>query len=92
MYFSKHLQPVIPKVNKPWIFIGMVDFEAEAPKLWPTDVNGWLIGKYSDAGKDEKQEQKGMTGNEMDGWHRWVNRPEFEQPLGDSEGQGILVC
>ena len=58
---------------------------------WPPDVKSWLIGKDADAGKDWRQE-KGMTKDEMFGWHHWLNGHEFEQILGDGEGQGILMC
>ena len=58
-----------PKGNKPWIFIGRTDAEAETPRLWPPDVQSWLIGKDPNAGKDWGQEEKGATENEMDGWH-----------------------
>ena len=60
------IKPVNPKGNQPWIFIGRTDAEAEAPILWPPDVKSWLIGKDPDAGKDWRQEEKGITG--WDGW------------------------
>ena len=69
-----------------WIFIGRTDAEAEAPILWPPDVKNWLIGKGPDAGKDWRQE-KGKTEDEMVGWHHWLNRHDFEQSLGDGDGQ-----
>ena len=75
----KEIKPVNPKGNQPWIFIGKTDAEAEAPILWPPDVKNWLIGKDPDAGKDWRQQEKGMTEDEMVGWHRWLNGPEFEQ-------------
>ena len=59
---------------------------------WPLDVKNWLIGKDPDAGKDWRQEEKGMTEDEMVGWHHWFNGHEFGQTLGDSEVQGNLVC
>ena len=65
--------------------------EAEAPILWPTGVNSWLIRKDSDAGKDWRQEEKGITEDGMVGWHHQLSGHEFEQTLGDSEGQGSLV-
>ena len=89
---SKEIEPVNPKGNQPWIFIGRTDAEAEAPILWPLDVKSWLIGKDSDAGKDWEQEEKGMTEDEMVGWHHQLNEHEFEQTPGDSEGQGSLAC
>ena len=75
---SKEIQPVHPKGNQPWIFIERIDFEAETPKLCPSDVKNWLIGKDPDAGKDWRQEEKGMTEDEMVGWHHWLNGHEFE--------------
>ena len=85
-------QTINPKGNQSWIFIRRTDDEAEASILCPPDVKSWLIGKDSDAGKDWRQEEKGMTGDEMIGWHHWLNGYEFEQTQGDSEGQGSLVC
>ena len=63
----KGIQPVNPKGNQSWIFIGRTDAEAEGPILWPPDVKNWLIGKDPDAGKDWRQEEKGTT--EM----RWLD-------------------
>ena len=74
------------------MFIGGTDAEAEAPILWPPDAKRCLIGKDPDAGKDWGQKEKGVTEDEMAGWHHWHNRHEFEQSLGESEGQGSLVC
>ena len=71
-------KPVSPKGNQPWIFIGRTDAEAEAPICWSSDVKSWLIGKDPDAGKDGGQEQKGMTEDEMVGWHHWFHGLEFE--------------
>jgi len=85
---SKEIQPVNPKGNQPWILIGGTDAEAEAPILWPPDSKSWLIGKDPDAGKDWRQEEK----DEMVGWHHRLNGHEFEQTLGDGEGQGSLEC
>ena len=82
-------KPVNPKGNQPWIVIGRTD--AEAPVLWPPDAKSWLTEKDPDAGKNWGQE-KGATEDEMVGWHHWLSRYEFEQTLGDSEGQGSLVC
>ena len=73
------------------MFIGRTDVEAETPILWPPDANSWLIGKDPDAGKDSGQE-KGTTEDEMVGWHHPLNGHEFEQALGDGEGQGSLAC
>ena len=88
----KEIQSVHLKGNQSWIFIGRTDPEAEAPILWPPDAKNWLTGKDPDAGKDWRQEEKGMTEDEMVGWQHWLNGHEFEQTLGDSEGQGDLVC
>ena len=88
----KEIQPVNPKENQSWIFFRRTDAEAEVPILWPPDVKNWLIGKDPDAGKDLGQEEQGTTEDEMVGWHHWLNEHEFEQTLGDSEGQGSLAC
>ena len=66
--------------------------EVESPILWPPDAKSWLIGTDLDAGKDWGQGEKGMTEDEMVGWHHWLNGPEFEQALGVGDGQGSLVC
>ena len=68
----KEIQPVHPKGNQSWIFIGRPDAEAEAPILWPPDANSWLICKDPDTGKHWRQEKKGMTEDEMVGWHHWL--------------------
>ena len=73
----KEIQPVCPKGDQSWVFIGRTDVEAEIPILWPSDVESWLIGKDPVAGKDWGQEEKGMTENEMVGWHHWLNGHEF---------------
>ena len=87
----KEIQPFHPKGNKSWIFIGRIDVEAETPILWPPDAKNWLIGKDPDAGKDWRQE-KGMTEDEIVGWHHQLDGHEFEQALGVGDGQGSLVC
>ena len=89
---SKQITLVNPKGNQSWIFIGRTDAKAETPILRPPDVKSWLIGKDPDAGKEWRQEEKGMTEDEMVGWHHWLNGHEFEQTLGDSEGLGSLAC
>ena len=86
----KEIQPVSPKGNQPWIFIGRTDAEVEAPILWPPDVKNWLIGKDSDAGKDWRREEKGTTEDEMVGWHHRLNGHEFEQAPGVDDGEGGL--
>ena len=88
---SKEIKPVNPKGNQSWILIGKTEAEAEAPVLWTPDVKSWLIGKDPDAGKDWRQE-KGTTEDEMVEWRHQLNGQEFEQALGDGEGQGSLVC
>ena len=89
---SKETQPVHPKGNKSWLFIGRTDAEAETAMLWPPDAKNWLIGKDPDAGKDWRQEEKGTTEDYMVGWHCQLNGHEFEQALGVGDGQGGLVC
>ena len=90
--YSKKIQPVHPKGNQSWIFIGRTDAEAEALILWPPDAKNWLTGKDPDAGKDWRQEEKGTTEDEMIGWHHRLNGHEFEQALGAGDGQGSLAC
>ena len=87
----KGIKAVNPKGNQSWIFIGWTDAEAEAPILWPPDVKNWLIGKDPDAGKDWRQEEKGITEHEMVGWHHGLDGHEFEQALEAGNGQGGLV-
>ena len=69
----KGIKPVHPKRDQSWIFIGRTDGKAEAPILWPPDGKNWLIGKDPDAGKDWRQEEKGVTEDEMVGWHHWLS-------------------
>ena len=88
----KEIKSVNPKGNQSWIFRGETDAEVKAPILWPCDAKSWHIGKNSDAGKDWRQEEKGMMEDEMTGWHHQLNGHEFEQAPGDGEGQGDLVC
>ena len=88
----KEIKSVNPKGNQPWIFIGKTDAEAEGPILWPLDAKSWLIGKDSDGRKDWGQEEKGVTEDEMVGWHHQLNGHEFEQTPGDSEVQERLAC
>ena len=89
---SKEIQPVNPKRNQSWIFIGWTDAEVEAPILWPPDVKNWLTGKNLDAGKDWRQEEKGTTEDKMVGWHPRLKGHEFEQALGVGDIQWSLVC
>ena len=88
----KEIQPVHPKGDQSWVFIGRTDVEAETTLVWPPDAKSWLIWKDFDAGKDWGQEEKGMAEDEMVGWHHWLNGDEFEQTLGVGDGQGGLVC
>ena len=74
----KESQPVHPKGNQSWIFIGRTDAEAEALVIWPPDAENQLTGKDPDAGKDWRQEEKGMTEDEMAAWHHWLDGDEFE--------------
>ena len=93
----KEIKSVSPKGNQPWILIGRTDTEAEAPILWPPDAQNWLFWKDPDAGKDWRREEKGMTEDEMVGWHHWLNgltltqSSELEQTPGDSGGQRSLM-
>ena len=73
----KEIQPVHPKADQSWVFIGRTDVEAETPILWPPDVKNWLIGKDPDAGKDWRQEEKGSTKDEMVQWHHQLDRREL---------------
>ena len=88
----KEIQPVHPKGDQSWVFIGRTDVKAETPILWPPDVKNWLIGKYPDDGKDWSQEEKGMTEDEIIGWHHWLYGHEFEQAQGVGDGQWSLAC
>ena len=74
----KEIQPIHPKGNQSWIFIGRTDVEAETPTLWPPDAKNWLIWKDPDAGKDWRREEKGTTEDEMVGWHHQLDGHEFE--------------
>ena len=88
----KEIQPVHPKGDQSWVFIGMTDVEAETPILWLPDAESWLIWKDPDAGKDWGQEEKGTTENEMVGWHYGHNGHGFGWTLGVGDGQGSLAC
>ena len=81
-----------PKGDQSWVFIGRTDAEAEIPILWPPDVKCWLIWKDPDAGKDWGQEEKGMTEDEMAGWHHRLDAHEFGWTPGVGDGQGGLAC
>ena len=88
----KEIQPVHLKGDQSWVFIGRTGVEAETPILWPPDSKNWLTGKDPDAGKDWGQEEKGLTEDEMVGWHHWLNGCESEWTPGDGDGQEGLVC
>ena len=98
---SKEIKSVNPRGNRPWIFIGRTDAEAEAPILWPPYAKSWFIGKDPkkrkrkrkdpDIGKDWGQEKKGVTENKMVWWHHQLNGHGYEQTMG-SGGQGSLAC
>ena len=85
-------QPVHSKGDQSWVFIGRTDAEAETPILWPPHAKSWLIGKDPDAGRDWEQEKKGMTENEMAGWHHRLDGHEFGWTPGNGGGQGGLAC
>ena len=87
----KEIQPVKPKGNQSWIFNGRTDAEAETPILWPPDSKSWLIWKDPEAGKNWRQEEKGVAEDEIVRWHHWLNRHEFEWTPG-AGGQVSLAC
>ena len=84
--------PTSPSKDQLWVFFGKNDAKAETPVLWPPHAKSWLIGKDSDAGRDWGQEEKGMTEDEIVGWHHWLDAREFEWTPGVGDGQGGLVC
>ena len=88
----KEIQPVHSKGNRSWLFFGRTDGKAETPVLWPPDVKSWLIGKDPDSGRDWGQEEKGMTEDEMAGWHHGLDGHESEWTPGVGDGQGGLAC
>ena len=87
----KEIQPVHPKGDQSWVFIGGTDAEAETPVLWPPPAKSWPIGKDPDAGRDWGQE-KGTTEDEMVGWHHRLDGHVFEWTTGVCDGQGSLAC
>ena len=89
---GKEIQPVHPKGDQSWVFIGRTDVEAETPILWPPDAKSCLIWKDPDVGKDWEQEEKGTTEDEMVGWHHWLNGHGFGWTLGVGDRQGGLAC
>ena len=88
----KEIQPVHPKGDQSWVFIGGTDIEAETPVLWLPNAERWLIWKDPGAGRDWGQEEKGMTEDEMAGWHYRLDGHEFEWTPGVEDGQGGLAC
>ena len=88
----KEIQPVHPKGDQSWVFIGRTDAEAETPILRPPHVKSWLIGKDPGAGRDWGQEEKGTTEDELAGWHRGLDGHEFEKTPRVGDGQGGLAC
>ena len=88
---SKEIQPVHPKGNQSWVFIGRTDIEVETPILWPLDVINWLIWKAPDCEQDWKQEEKGSTEVEMVGWYHQLNGHKLESIPGVGDRQGGLA-
>ena len=89
----KEIQPVHPKGDRSWIFIGKTDADAGTPILWPPEAKSWLIWKDPDAGKDWRWEENGTTENEMVGWHHRLNGHEFGWRPGVGDGQaGLASC
>ena len=88
----QEIQPVHSKGDQSWVFFGRNDVKAETPVLWPPYAKSWLIWKDCDAGRDWGQEEKGITEDEMAGWHHRLDGHEFEWTLGVDDGQGGLAC
>ena len=88
----KEIQPVHPKGDQSWVFIGRIDAEAETPILWLPHAKCWLIGKDPDAGRDWGQEEKRTTEDEIAGWHHRLDGHEFEWTPGVGDGQEGLAC
>ena len=88
----KEIQPVYPKGVQSWVFIGKTDVEAETPIIWPPHAKSWFIEKDPDAGKDWGQEEKGMTEDEMVGWHHRLNGHGFGWTPGVGDWQEGLAC
>ena len=86
------IQPVHSKGDQSWVFIRRTDAEAATRILWLPDAKNWLIWKDPDAGKDWREEEKGMTEDEIVGWHHRLDGHEFEQALGVGDGQRSLAC
>ena len=88
----KEIQPVHPKGDQSWVFLGRTDAKAETAILWPPDVKNWLTGKDPDAGKGWRQEEKGMTEDEVVGWHQHLDGHVLQHTLGVGDGQRSLAC
>ena len=88
----KEIQLVHSEGDQSWVYFGRTDAKAETPVLWPPHAKSWLIGKDSDAGRDWRQEEEGMTEDEMAGWHHRLDGLEFEWTPGEGDGQGGLAC
>ena len=88
----KDIQPDHPKGDQSWVFFRRYEAKAETPVLWPPHAKSWLIGKDSDAGRGWGQEEKGMTEDEMAGWHHRLDVCESEWTVGVGDGQGGLAC
>ena len=88
----KEIQPVHSEGDQPWDFFGRNDAKAKTPILWPPHGKSWLIGKDPDAGRDWGQKEKGMTKDEMSGWHHRLDGCEFKWTPGVGDGQGGLAC
>ena len=88
----KEINPVKPKWDQSWVFIGRTDAESKAPILWPHDAKSWLIKKDHDAGRYWRQEEKWKTEDKMIGWHHWLDEHGFKQVPGVGDGQGSLAC
>ena len=87
----KEIQPVHPKGDQSWMFIGRTDVEAETPLFWPPGERSWLTGKDPDAGKEWGQEEKGMTEDKMAGWYYWLDGHGFGWTRVVGNGQGGLA-
>ena len=87
----KEIQQVHPKGDQSWVFIGRADAEVETPILWPPNVKSWLIWKDPDAGKDWGQEERGMTEDEIVGWHHWLNLGGLQELVMDREAWHAAV-
>ena len=88
----KEIQLVHLKGDQPWAFFGRNGAKAETAVLWPPQAKSWLTGKDSDSGRDWGQEEKGMTEDEMAGWHHGLDGRESEWTPGVADGQGGLAC